>query len=79
MARRGRTSNPLLVAILQAQTINRILGGPFVGPWDVDQLDDVTLDTIMALAQDLPNYRKGQAEVEKKLAEWRNGHPTYRK
>jgi len=79
VARRGATQHPALRQILTAQIINRTLGGVVVRPWEVDELPDEWIDTIMALATELPGYRKGLATVEDVLSKWRQSHPTYRK
>ncbi len=68
-----------LSLIFRAQMVNRVLGGPFVGPWDVDEIDGPTMDAIRALAYELPAMQKAQGLVRDKFAAWRARHPTYRK
>jgi hypothetical protein len=63
-----------LAAIFQAKQINQMLGGPFVGPWDLDELPDEWLDVFRAVAVDLPGMREGKAKVEERLAKWRSGN-----
>lgn len=68
--------------ILLAAKINRVLGGALVGPWDVDQLDEATLDTFQAM----DDYKASAAlrvqhkqVIEGLFARHRQRHPTYRK
>jgi hypothetical protein len=48
----------MLVAVLSAQHVNRVLGGAFVGPGEVDGLPDDFLDACEALAVDVPRMAK---------------------
>jgi hypothetical protein len=63
----------ILVDILRAQRINGIMGGAFVSPWEVEDLPGEWLDAFDALAVDLPQMRKGQAEVEATKAALKHG------
>lgn len=79
LAKSGGTSHPLLGRLYEARIINHALGGPFVTPWDVDMLDDATIDALTSVVLDLPSVQKPFQDAEKRLAEWRNSHPAYRK
>jgi hypothetical protein len=48
-----------------------MLGGAFFTPWDLDQLDQATLDTLLIFATDLPAYRKVVAEQKAERDRWR--------
>ena len=78
-AQRGQTGTIELWHIIMARKINGVLGGALIAPWEVDQLDDCTIDTIMAWADDLPRYRAVKKQNEADAAAWRAKHPTYRK
>jgi len=69
----------VLANILMARKINQALGGAFVAPWEVDSLDEGTLDAIRGLVEDLPGYQAGMKQVDAVLAHWRKSHPSYRK
>ena len=49
--------------ILLSQTVNRICGTS-IGPWDIERIDEITLDAIRALAFDAPALQGHIAEVE---------------
>jgi hypothetical protein len=51
-----------------------MLGGPFVGPWDINELPDEWLDVFRAVAVDLPGMREGKARVNERLEKWRSGN-----
>ncbi|HLC04074.1 MAG TPA: hypothetical protein VJK02_13635 [Anaerolineales bacterium] len=74
---KGTTWEPLQ-NILLARKINAAMGGAVVGPWDIDQLDDTTVDMILGLAEDLPGLKAGQQKIEGELQAWRMRHPTYK-
>jgi hypothetical protein len=46
-----------------AQMANRIFGTN-IGPWDIPDLDETTLDLIGALARGAPEIKKNLAKVE---------------
>lgn len=50
--------------ILLAQLINKTLGGPFVAPWEVDDLTPDILEPILALATQLPTMQTGLQTIE---------------
>jgi len=78
IARTGWVSDPFIADVFRARRINNLLGGAFVTPWDLDKMDEATLDIFDGLVIELPGYRKGQQEIDKKFSEWRAQHPTYR-
>lgn len=53
-------------------------GGAVIAPWEIDQLDEEWLDVFMGLTE-LPALRKQYQAFDKRLAEIRSQHPTYRK
>lgn len=79
ISRSGSTTDPLISQITLARIINQALGGPFIAPWEVDDLPNDFIDTVLALEMDLPEMRKRLQTVEAKFADWRAKHPTYRK
>jgi len=58
--------------------VNTALGGPFVAPWDVDQLPNDFIDLVRALLYDLPGFVEHRKKVDKDFAEWRAKHPSYK-
>lgn len=79
LAQHGWTDEPVLASILMAKQINQALGGAFVAPWEVDQLDECLVDALRGLVEDLPEYKKNIQKVDDILTHWRNSHPSYRK
>jgi hypothetical protein len=75
LAKGRATSDDHLTAIIQAQEINGLIGGPVVTPWNVWSLPDDWLDTFDALQHQLPQMRAGQAKVDAKLAELKKDGP----
>jgi hypothetical protein len=67
------TSEAHVAAIIQAQMINRVLGGALVAPWEVDELPNEWLDVFRAMAVELPELRQGKQRVQERLAQWRAG------
>ena len=65
------TSEPHLAAILQAQVVNRVMGGVMVTPWDIDQMPNDWLDAFDVLVWQLPDMRSAQAKINAKMAELR--------
>ena len=71
----GSTTDPMLAAILIAQKINAAIGTN-LGPWDVGQLDDATIDAIELLTR--PKTALPRApEIEQRKAEIRAAHPHF--
>lgn len=58
--------------------VNRVHEGPVIAAWEVDQLDELWIYAIGSLA-DLPRRAAPVQALQKKFAEFRNRHPTYRK
>lgn len=61
-----------------ARKINGALGGPFVAPWEVDELPEDWIDAVLGLTDRLPKMQQGRRQVEKKLEELRKRHPNYK-
>lgn len=77
-AQKGATAHERLKAVELARIINLQSGGAVIAPWEVDQLDDEWIDVFKGMLE-LPDLRKNYQAFEKKLAEVRMKHPTYRK
>ena len=74
---KGTTWEPLQNVIL-ARKLNAALGGAVVGPWDVDRLDDATLDVVLGYSEGFPALLAGQRKVEADLQKGRMSHPTFK-
>lgn len=59
--------------------INQYLGGANIGPWDVEELPEDIIDAFRGLVEQLGKYQKSEADIERKFAERRARHPSYRK
>jgi hypothetical protein len=57
--------------VLLARQVNRILGGPFVAPWDLGDLPQDFLDVVRSLTVDLPAFWAARRQAEKKAESWR--------
>jgi len=68
-----------LQEVMLARRVNAALGGALVGPWDIPDMDQATLEVLLAYVDDLPSMRMGRQKVEAFMANWRASHPTYRK
>jgi hypothetical protein len=68
-----------LAAYFQAQHVNQAAGGPFVAPWDVQNLPREWIDGALAITTRLEAARKAQRKIDARMEAWRNAHPTYRK
>jgi hypothetical protein len=66
------TRNPMLGAIWTARKINELLGGAFVGPWDVDELPGEWIDAIIGMGTRVPRMAEGKKKVEAVLDAWRS-------
>ena len=73
------TSEPMLVKIWLARTINSQLGGAIVAPWEVDELPGEWLDALTGMATNVPAMAAGKQKVENALEHWRQAHPQYRR
>lgn len=78
LSRVGETDEQVLANVLLARRINRVLGGAFVSPWDVNDLPDDEIDSILSVER-IGEYRAGRQKVEESMSAWRNSHPAYRK
>lgn len=74
MARTGRTAHPLIAAIQLARLVNLQSGGAVIAPWQIDELDDVTLDVFRGLAYELPTYQRSAQETESRFEQFRKQH-----
>ncbi len=72
-ARRGKTSERLIGDVFLAQRMNTILGGPFFGPWDLDDVPFDVIEQILSLEQ-YGEIKAGLVKVEEKMNEWRKKH-----
>lgn len=79
LSMRGSTTWDPLVNVLLAKHINQALGGPFVSPWEVDQLDEASINVITSTIRNLPPMREGLMEIERVKDRIRNAHPTFSK
>ena len=71
LAEGGGTKQRELVQIFQAQTINRVLGGAVMLPWDVPDLSWEWIEVMMAIENGLPQLKSGKKAVESALDKWR--------
>jgi len=53
--------------------MNTILGGPFFGPWDLDEVPFDVIEQILSLEQ-YGEIKAGLVKVEEKMNEWRKKH-----
>jgi hypothetical protein len=74
IAQTGQTSDPYLVAVFRARSINTVMGGALVMPWEVDGLPQEWLDVFDALASGLPDMKEGQAKVDALKAKFLKGY-----
>lgn len=79
LSMKGTTAYKPLVNVLLARQINQALGGPFVSPWEVGELDDATIDVITSTIKDLPSMQEGLRKIEQVKDRIRRAHPTYSK
>lgn len=77
LSRAGETNEALMMNVLLARRINHVLGGAFVAPWDVNDLPDDVIDSILSVEQ-IGTYQAGRQAVAANMAEWRNNHPGYK-
>ena len=74
LAKNGRTNHPLLSNIYLAQIINLQCGGAVIAPWQVDELDETTLDAFRGLVHELPTYKRAAADTENRFEKFRRQH-----
>jgi hypothetical protein len=77
-AQKGTTGHDKIKAIELARLINLQCGGAVIAPWQVGQLDEEWMEVFKGL-MDLPKLRANYQAFDRKLAEIRRKHPTYRK
>jgi hypothetical protein len=65
------TSDPILVNIWLARTINSQLGGAFVAPWEIGELSGEWIDALTGMAMSVPGMAQGKQKVESALEKWR--------
>lgn len=63
LAKDGQTSDPVLAAVLTAQTINR-LAGTNIKPWELDQVPEEFANACLALSNQLPKYLEHEQKVK---------------
>ncbi len=77
-AQKGATGHEKIRAIELAKRINLQCGGAVIAPWEVDQLDDEWIDVFLGLTR-LPDLRANYQAFDRRLAEIRSRHPTFKK
>jgi hypothetical protein len=77
-AQKGVTGHDKLRAVQLAKLINLQCGGAIIAPWEIDDLDEEWRDVFYGLAE-LPALRTNYQAFDRRLAEIRKKHPTYRK
>ena len=77
-ARTGHTDHEKLRAVEVAKLINLLSAGAVIAPWEVEQLDEEWVDVFRGLAR-LPSMRASYQAFDRRLAEIRSKHPTYKK
>lgn len=73
IARRGVTNEPLLINVFMARRLNNILGGPFFTPWDIPDLSEDLMDTILSI-EEVNNLKAGMNQVEAIFTKWRSDY-----
>lgn len=58
--------------------MNAILGGPFLAPWDIEQIPEDQMQAIMAL-ENINELQRGLAEIEERHAAFGREHGDGRK
>jgi hypothetical protein len=77
LSMKGYTSWEPLVDVLLARQINMALGGPFISPWEVGELDDTTIAVITSIVKDVAPMKEGLQKIEQIKAGIRNRHPSF--
>ena len=72
LANRKSTSDPLLVAVLQAKKINRLLGTNLL-PWELRDLPEEEIEAILSLEK-VGEYAQGLAKVADVFAKWKEDY-----
>jgi len=76
------TNHPLLVDVSRTRKINVVCGFGALAPWDLDQLDEATIEEYDALYEYERRKKESDAVMRKNdqyLATRRASHPSYRK
>jgi hypothetical protein len=76
----GKTSHPLLAAILTAQAVNLAHNGPVVAAWEVGGLPEDWIDACIAVAKRKvfeTAKAKANNQAESYKTAWRSNHPGY--
>lgn len=74
----GTAWEPLMDVVL-ARKVNAALGGALVAPWELQDMDEATLQMLIAYVDDLPVMTAGWSKVQAIRSSWRSKHPTYGK
>jgi len=61
-----------------ARLINLQCGGAVITPWEIDELEDEWIEVFRGMAE-IPQLRANYQAFDRRLAEIRSRHPTYRK
>jgi hypothetical protein len=61
-----------------ANVINKAHGAAVIAAWEVDELDELWIETFLGLST-LQRRQAPQKAIEKEFAKFRASHPTYRK
>lgn len=69
----------MLANIVLARNLNSGLGGPFFSPYDVDEVDDVTIDAILEMARGRPKMHDGLQRVDQMKSQWLKEMNYYRR
>ena len=72
LASTRRTSEPLLVDVLQAKKINRLLGTNLL-PWELRDLPEEEIEAILSLEK-VGEYSQGLAKVADVFVKWKEDY-----
>ena len=65
------TDDETLSRLLVTRMVNQALGGAFVGPGDIDELQDELIDACRVIVQEVPRLREEKRPKPKKGKPWR--------
>jgi hypothetical protein len=71
--------NPNIRRLRIARLCNNLHGGPVVTMWDVGEMDDETVDFLLAMAFEFPEMQRVSQEGEQRRLTWLRSHSTYGK
>jgi hypothetical protein len=71
--------NPNIRSLRIARLCNQLHGGPVVTMWDVGEMDDVTVDFLLAMAIQYPEMQRVSQENEQRRMSWLRSHSSYGK